>query len=113
MYFGDDGGLPTAPEFALFDFIPGGAEGELGTQDEVEDDEHVPDDPTAMAPRQGVELCALLVKAVVSYQVEGGTRTWVLGQAFSMARYLRRSHSLRCARIAEYVASCLYSLSAC
>ncbi|VDC00368.1 unnamed protein product [Peniophora sp. CBMAI 1063] len=111
-YFGDDGGRPTPPAFALFSYVtPEGTADDVGADDDGEDDLHGPDDPEALAPRTGVEMCAMLVKAVVSYPAqgaEGGRCTWVLGHAFSMPRYLRAHHLKRGTRVEGDVLSLLH-----
>lgn len=101
LYFGDDDGQPTAFKYSLFRYAHGVPE-----EGGVVDDLNAPDDPASLAPRRAVELCAMLVKEVVSYERQDGVDgrcTWVLGQAFSMARHLRRCYSKRYERIAEYV----------
>lgn len=98
FYFGDDDGKATAREYCLFQYSDG-----VGDDAGVVDDLHAADDPDSLAPRKGVELCALVIKEVVSFDAPGGRCTWVLGQAFSMARHLRRRYSKRVERIAECV----------
>lgn len=100
MYFGDDEGHPSPTEYALFDYGPTIA----GLDDEEgEDDAQAPDDPAALAPRVGVELCAMVVKEVVRVQQPDGPCTWVFGQSLALGRWIRRVYALRSLPIAGCV----------
>ncbi|VDC07795.1 unnamed protein product [Peniophora sp. CBMAI 1063] len=96
LFFDIDSGEPPMPGHqALFRYSEKIREGTVP-------DLHGPDDPSALAPRDGVEICALLVKQVVSYCLpgtEGATCTWALGQRFSLGWRIPPRYPLRCMRI--------------
>lgn len=107
LYSGDDEGHPSPATYALFEYasLPV-AHDDDGDDDGDGDGEDVdgvlaPDDPEALAPREGVELCALVVKEVVRFNTPAGPCTWVLGQSLSLGRYLWRAYPGRAARIVE------------